>query len=163
MNPALIVVLVVVSALCAAYLMVGLAMALLVLAAMLLMGAVALVWQSMQQLSGETPLTLEQALELGAPVAEEEQKRSALRALKDLDYELSVGKITPEDHAQLATQARERARQLLRVVDDRLAPAVAAAESYLATRLPAELRDLAKSSTELPTAAKPDVEERPAS
>jgi len=154
-KPFLLIVAAIVTAFAAAYLLVGLAFAVLVLAGCLLFGAVALTWQSLQQLSGDTPLTLEQALEMGAPVAEEEQKRAALRALKDLDYELSVGKITPEDHAKLSSEARERARELLRVVDDRLAPSVAAAEAYLAEHLPPELRGPAPADASTPTSAKP--------
>ena len=41
------------------------------------------------------PLGFEEALGMGAPSKVEEEKRSVLRALKDLEYERGVGKISP--------------------------------------------------------------------
>src|SRR5688500_16393031 len=78
--------------------LVGIEVSLLVIAGGALVGVIALLWASVQSLTGESPLTLEEALSLGAPSAEEEQKRAVLRALKDLEYERSVGKITQEDY-----------------------------------------------------------------
>src|SRR5690606_17049437 len=60
----------------------GLAVALLLGAGLALVAVIALTWQSLQQMSGETELTFEEALSLAAPTTEEEQKRAALRALK---------------------------------------------------------------------------------
>jgi hypothetical protein len=71
---------------------------------------------------------------LGAPTAEEEQKRALLRALKDLEYERSVGKITPDDYQELATRYRAEAIALMQKLDEHLAPARARAEKLLQQR-----------------------------
>lgn len=100
----------------------GLPTALLVLAAGALILVIALIWASVQSLTGQAPLTLDDAMSLAAPRAEEEQKRAVLRALKDLEYERSVGKITEEDYAELSARYRRQAKELLRSLDESLAP-----------------------------------------
>lgn len=95
----------------------GVEIALLVIAAGALAGVIALLWASVQALTGESPLTLDEALTLGAPSAEEEQKRAVLRALKDLEFERSVGKISEEDYAELSTRYRGEAKRLIQLID----------------------------------------------
>lgn len=113
----------------------GIQMMLLVLAA----GAVALVitllWGSVQSLTGGTPLGFEEALGMGAPSKVEEEKRSVLRALKDLEYERSVGKISPQDYAQLLAQYRAEAKRLIQSVDESLGSAREEVEKSLEQRL----------------------------
>lgn len=116
----------------------GLGPALLVLAGGVLLGVVLLLWSSLGRLTGESPLTLEEAIGLGAPSAEEERKRAILRALKDLEFERSVGKISDEDYAELSTRYRSDAKALLRVIEETTAPARKKAEERLAERLKAE-------------------------
>lgn len=113
----------------------GLSAALLTLAAGTLLGGILLFWSSLQGLAGETPLTLDEALSLGAPSAEEEQKQAVLRALKDLEYERSVGKISEDDYRELSQHYRTEAKTLLLLVDRDLAPALNKAEALLADRL----------------------------
>lgn len=113
----------------------GLASALLTLASGALLGAVTLLWSSLGRLTGESPLTLEEAVGLGAPSPEEERKRSILRALKDLEYERSVGKISEEDFAELSVRYRAEAKELLRALEEELAPRRRDAEARLALRL----------------------------
>ncbi len=50
-----------------------------------LVGALLILWNSVQALTGDAPLTLEEALTLTAPSTEEERKVAVLRALKDLE------------------------------------------------------------------------------
>ena len=95
----------------------GLSTAILVLAAVVLGAVVLLLWSSVQSLTGEAPMTLDDALSLAAPSAEEERKRALLRALKDLEYERSVGKVSEEDFQTLSAQYRSEAKELLRVID----------------------------------------------
>jgi len=95
----------------------GVEIALLVVAAGALAGVIALLWASVQALTGESPLTLDEALTLGAPSAEEEQKRAVLRALKDLDFERGVGKISEDDYTELSTRYREDAKRLIQLID----------------------------------------------
>jgi ribosomal protein L40E len=117
---------------------VGLGPALLILAAGVLTGVVLLFWSSIGRLTGESPLSLEEAVGLGAPSPEEERKRSILRALKDLEYERSVGKISDDDFAELSTRYRAEAKNLLKLIDAETAPLRKRAEERLAARLKEE-------------------------
>jgi hypothetical protein len=101
----------------------GLGVGLLVLAGGVLLLSIGLVWSSVLSLTGEAQLSLDEALAMAAPRAEEEQKRAVLRALKDLDYERSVGKISDQDYEELSARYRQQARELLRSLDEELAPA----------------------------------------
>jgi hypothetical protein len=113
----------------------GVEIALLVVAGGALAGVIALLWASVQALTGESPLTLEEALTLGAPSAEEEQKRSILRALKDLEFERGVGKISEEDYAELSERYRAEARRLIQLLDAGSGPERERAEKALRERL----------------------------
>jgi hypothetical protein len=92
----------------------------LTLAGFALLGAIWIFWRSLQSLTGEAPLTLDEALGLGAPNAEEERKTAVLRALKDLEYERTVGKIEEQDFLELSEKYRAEARGLLQLVDENL-------------------------------------------
>jgi hypothetical protein len=94
-----------------------------------------LLWTSLLSLSGETELSLEEAVALAAPRVEEEQKRVVLRALKDLEYERRMGKIAEGDYLVLSARYREEAKALLVKVDRDLDRAREAAESRVAHRL----------------------------
>jgi len=113
----------------------GLPLALLLTASALLVLVVWLLWSSLLGLSGETQLTLEEALRLAAPRAEEEQKRAVLRGLKDLEYEKRVGKVSQADYALLSARYREEAKALLVEVDRNLDEARRAAEQRIARHL----------------------------
>jgi hypothetical protein len=115
--------------------MYGAGTALLILAGGVLLAVVGILWASVRTLSGDAPITLEEAVALGAPSAAEEQKRAVLQALKDLEYERSMGKIAEADYEELLHRYRAEAKRLLRVVDEDLAPLRAKASAYLATHL----------------------------
>ncbi len=122
-----------------------------------LLGAILLFWRSLQSLTGDAPLTLEEAMGLGAPSAEEERKAAVLRALKDLEYERTVGKIDEDDYQELSTKYRAEARSLLQLVDDDLGPGRAKAEAQLRTRLTkSKLADETDSPGSLESEAAPD-------
>ncbi len=108
---------------------------LLVFASCALLGAIMMFWRSLQSLTGDAPLTLEEAIGLGAPSVEEERKVAVLRALKDLEYERAVGKIDEDDFQRLSKKYRAQALQLLQVVDSELAEARRHAEQALAKHL----------------------------
>jgi hypothetical protein len=55
--------------------------------------------------------------------------------LKDLEYERSVGKISEEDFAELSVRYRAEAKELLRALEEELAPRRHEAEARLALRL----------------------------
>lgn len=129
-SPVLVVVLVIASGA-----LFGIEIAFLVLAGSALAAVIALLWSSVQSLTGESPLTFEEALSMGAPSAEEEQKRAVLRALKDLEYERSVGKITAEDYKLYSARYRAEAKRLMQAVDESLSPARQQVEALLRERL----------------------------
>jgi hypothetical protein len=110
-------------------------MAILVLAAGALVAVIATFWASVRTLVGETALTGADAYALGAPRAEEEQKRSVLRALKDLEFERSVGKISDEDYKVLVAKYRAEAKRLLRLLDTENDPGRQKVEALVAKRL----------------------------
>ena len=94
--------------------------AILVAAAGALIAVIAVFWSSLRTLLGETPLSGADAYVFGAPPrVEEEQKRAVLRALKDIEFERNVGKISEEDYAQLVKKYREEAKRLLQAIDEK--------------------------------------------
>lgn len=113
----------------------GVGTALLTLAGGVLLIVISILWASVRTLSGDSPITLEEAIALGAPTAAEEQKRAVLQALKDLEFERSVGKIADADYEELVTRYRTEAKRLLRAVDEDLAPLRDKAAAYVAEQL----------------------------
>jgi hypothetical protein len=161
---------------------IGPALAILVLAAGMILGVIALFWASLRVLSGDAPLSPElEALDAKAHAVDalSSRKRMLVRALKDLDNERALGKLDAEDYEQLATVARGELREVLRRVDASLDPhrsqAEDAARAYLQKRLgdatdepapvvaapsePESLDDAEDSDPSLATArVKPEVE-----
>lgn len=133
--------------------LVGVEVMLLVLAFFALLGVIALLWASVQSLTGQSPLTLDEALTLAAPSAEEEQKRAVLRALKDIEYELSVGKITPEDHAEFSARYRAEAMRLMQRLDEGEKPAAEQIHALVEQRLAERQRDAEKKKAKSEAAA----------
>lgn len=113
----------------------GPSLGVLVLAGGALVGAISAMWASVRALVGETPLAAEDAFALGAPSSEEEQKRAVLRAIKDIEFERAVGKISEEDFRVLLARYRGEAKQLLRRIDESRAPERARAEALAEAHL----------------------------
>jgi len=113
----------------------GVQLVVLTLAAAALLLVIWLLWSSVQALAGESELTFEEAFSLGARSAEEEQKRAVLRALKDLEYERSVGKISEEDYHDYAARYRAEAKRLIQSLDENLAEGRKQVEQELERRL----------------------------
>jgi hypothetical protein len=109
--------------------------AILVLAFGVLLGVITILWASVRTLSGDAPITIEEALALSAPTEAEEQKRAVLSALKDLEYERSVGKIAETDYQELLHRYRAEAKRLLRSMDEESKPMRDRAEAYVAKEL----------------------------
>jgi hypothetical protein len=113
----------------------GPAAVVLVLAAGALVSVIAIFWASVRTLVGETALSGADAYAIGAPRAEEEQKRAVLRALKDLEFERSVGKISDEDYQALVAKYRTEAKRLLRLLEEDAQPAREKVEVLVKARL----------------------------
>ncbi len=121
---------------------VALGPALLVLAGGALFGTIAFFWASLRTLGGEAPLA--EGFEhmsrrrIESPDGASERKRTALRALKDLELEHSIGKIDDVDYAELASRYREEAKEILREMERDVSPlrerAEQIARNYLAKR-----------------------------
>jgi len=149
----------------------GVEVAFLVLAGSALAAVIVALWSSVQSLTGESPLTFEEALSMGAPSAEEEQKRAVLRALKDLEYERSVGKISAEDYQEYSARYRAEAKRLIQAVDESLNSGRRQVEELLGERLakakaakkaePAALQDEHEAVDESPTEAAAESEPEP--
>jgi hypothetical protein len=113
----------------------GVQLVVLTLAGCALLLVISLLWSSVQALAGESELSFEEAFSLGARSAEEEQKRAVLRALKDLEYERSVGKISEDDYHEYSARYRAEAKRLIQNLDESLSEGRKAVELELGRRL----------------------------
>lgn len=113
----------------------GVAAGFLVLAGAFLLLTLGLLWWSLQSLNGKSKLSLDEALSLARPSAEEEQKQSVLRALKDLEFERGVGKISAEDYHELSLHYRSEAKRLMALLDESHARSKAEVEALAASLL----------------------------
>jgi ribosomal protein L40E len=112
--------------------------ALLVLASGALLGTVALLWASLRTLSGDAPLPADldgQVARTGLIDPLEERKHRVLRALKDLEAERALGKIDSSDYEEIVGRYRSEAKEILRDIDEKAAPARAEAEKMAAAYL----------------------------
>lgn len=125
----------------------GLPAALLVLLGGTVALSLSLVWTSLLHVSGSEPLSLDEALSLAAPTATEEQKRAALRTLRDLEYELSVGKISQKDYDAATQEQRALAKRLIALSDRTLDEGRARALEKLQERLGARPEGAPTAST----------------
>ncbi len=106
----------------------GASIVLIFLAAVALCTSIALMWSSLERMGEKASLDFEDALGVAVPSATEEQKLAVLRALKDLDYELTVGKISREDFDLASTDYRNQARRLIAAQDESMQAQLAKAE-----------------------------------
>jgi hypothetical protein len=103
----------------------GPATSLLVIAAGLLLGVIALLWGSLRILSGDAELPPElEALDMAAQGVDalSGRKKMLLRALKDLENEHAIGKLEDDDYEQIAATYRQELKGVLKRIDDSLAP-----------------------------------------
>jgi hypothetical protein len=110
---------------------------LIVIGATLLLAGIWNLWVSLQLVAGDRPGLPEATApesDTEVPSYEEEQKAFLLRALDDLEFERSVGKIDDDDYRVLREQYRERARQAL-AAEDAGDPRRQEAESIVRTYL----------------------------
>jgi hypothetical protein len=108
-----------------------------VLASSALLLALVALWSSLRRALaavGDAAPSLEGS-ELPDRAALLDEKKSLLRAIKDLEYEHAVGKISPEDFGRLDLAYRVRAKEVLALLEQDLAPYRAKAEALLAARV----------------------------
>jgi hypothetical protein len=115
----------------------GPATSILVIAAGVLLGVIAILWASIRILSGDAPLSPEvEALDSTSGVgALDSKKFMLLRALKDLENEHAIGKIEDDDFAAIAGTYRRELKTVLRQMDMALDPHRARAEEAIRSHL----------------------------
>lgn len=91
------------------------------LAALALLVAIFFVWSSLEVGQDKKKMSFEEALSFAMPTLAEEQKVAILRALKDLEYEREVGKISEEDYRVALEDYRARAKAYIALADESLA------------------------------------------
>lgn len=95
--------------------------------------ALVAIWNSLRVALGGGPgVVIETARDLPDHAALVEEKNSLLRAIKDLEYEHAVGKISDADHHRLDRAYRARAKQVLAQLDRDVKPLYAQAEKLVA-------------------------------
>jgi hypothetical protein len=114
-----------------------LAPAILALTAGALIGTIAILWASLRTLGGDAPLpeALEHELASNTDVALGGKKTMLLRALKDLENERDLGKITAEDFESVAERYRDELKDILRALDAEVGPYRAQAEALAKAHL----------------------------
>jgi hypothetical protein len=124
------------------------------LAALALLLALVALWNSLRAAFGGAAGASSSSLagdELPDRAALLDEKKSLLRAIKDLEYEHAVGKIDKDDFARLDQAYRLRAKEVLALLDKDLAPYLQRAEALLADAVrAAETRREAPEATAAP-------------
>jgi hypothetical protein len=91
------------------------------LAAVTLLLAIAFLWSSLRALFGADTGALVGRTDAVRKRGELlDEKEAVLRSLKDLEFERDVGKLSDEDFARLDAEFRQRAKQIMRLLDDDL-------------------------------------------
>jgi len=119
----------------------------LVLVGAALLGAVSALWSSLHEAASD-----DEAGDAAAPVlarlATDDELEAVLRALIDLDHEVAVGKILPDDEAVLRRELRTEAKRLLKLQDARIDPSVRARAKAIVEEALAAAPALAANSSE---------------
>jgi hypothetical protein len=105
--------------------LVGAPAGILVLAAGVLLGVVALLWGSLRVLSGDAPLSPElEALDHAAQGVDvlASRKKMLLRAIKDLENEHALGKLEKDDLDEIVSTYRTELKDVLKRIDATLIP-----------------------------------------
>lgn len=105
------------------------------LAGATLIACIAAFWASVRTMIGEARISGADAFAIGNTGGAQEQKRAVLRALKDLEFERAVGKISEEDFKVLVARYRAEAKRLLKQIDEASAEQRARAEELVNKRL----------------------------
>jgi hypothetical protein len=111
-------------------------------AAVALLASISFLWSSLRTLlGGEHELYVVQSSAVRRRMELLEEKEEVLKSLKDLEFERDVGKVSDEDFKRLEAEFRQRAKRILRALDDDLKEHREKAHKLVAS----ELREVAKS------------------
>lgn len=90
-------------------------------AAVALLLSISFMWSSLRTLlGGEHELYVEQSGAVRRRMELLDEKDAVLKSLKDLEFERDVGKLSEEDFKRLDAEFRQRAKRILRTLDDDL-------------------------------------------
>lgn len=137
---------------------IGLAPAFLFLGALALGVALYFAWQSLLSVENEERMDFDEAMAFAAPTLAEEEKLAILRALKDLEYERAVGKISEEDFKAASAEYRARAKASIQLADDSLAEGRKKAEKWVKSWEKDRTRRVAEEEEELSSPSSHDTE-----
>lgn len=99
----------------------------------LLAAAVVLFWEAMRTaLDPAAPGDEPDADDEGVPSELEARKRAALQALRDIEFERSIGRLSEEDYKELEKKYRAEARAAMQAIDAGLGVWLSRAEAMLA-------------------------------
>lgn len=99
----------------------------------LLAAAVVLFWEALRTaLDPAAPGDEVDADDEGVTSDLEARKRAALQALRDIEFERSIGRLSEEDHKELEKKYRAEARAAMQAIDAGLGPWLSRAETMLA-------------------------------
>lgn len=89
--------------------------------AVALLAGISFIWASLRTLLGaEHDLYVEQSTAVRGRMELIDEKDAVLRGLKDLEFERDVGKLSDEDFSRLDAEFRQRAKRIMRSLDDDL-------------------------------------------
>jgi hypothetical protein len=98
----------------------------------LLAAAVLLFWEALRTaLDPAAPGDDADLDEEGVPTDLEAVKKAALKGLKDIEFERSIGRLSEEDHKELEQKYRAEARAAMRAIDEGLGQWLPRAEALL--------------------------------
>lgn len=106
------------------------------LAAIMAILALAALYQSLRAAFGDRDGAVGLRAALPGRAALVDEKNVLLRAIKDIAYEREVGKLSEADHARLDRAYRLRAKEVLRKLDEDLAPYLVQAEKLVEAEMP---------------------------
>ena len=99
-----------------------------------LSGAVLLFWEAARIVLDPTAPgdATAEGTEHGVPAELETRKRAALRALRDIEYERAIQRLSEEDYKVLEARYRAEARAAMRAIDDGVSAWMGKAEELMA-------------------------------
>lgn len=115
--------------------------AFIILSAAGLLFAISFIWASLRTLLGgahEAHVAQSGAARQRADLLNE--KEAALKSIKDLEFEREVGKLSDEDFRRLEAELRQRAKRVLKQLDEDLREHRARAEQLLTRELKRDLK-----------------------
>lgn len=129
----------------------------------LLAAAVVLFWEAMRTaLDPAAPGDDPDADDEGVPSELEARKRAALQALRDIEFERSIGRLSEEDYKELEKKYRAEARAAMQAIDAGLGVWLSRAEAMLADVESAPVDRPGEGETKPATAADEGATAKPA-